>query len=75
MFVVTKSLHYLKFLNPFATERANEILQINPTVILQRLESKNVKIGIYKFYVEALDQHSFSEAIKRSDFNNGSTKK
>ena len=42
-----KSLHYLNLLNPFATIRTKEILQVNPTIIPQRLESNNVTIDVY----------------------------
>ena len=64
----SKSLRYLHMLNPFAAERTKEILHINPTVIPQRLDSAEVKITVYAYDVETLDQHSFNAAIGCTEF-------
>ena len=68
-----KSLHYLNLLNPFATIRTKEILQVNPTIIPQRLESNNVTIDVYEFNSETLDQCSFDTISKCPDFKDSNT--
>lgn len=64
----SKSLRYLHMLNPFAAERTKEILQINPTVIPQRLDSAEVSIVVYEYNAETLDQHSFNTAVSCKEF-------
>lgn len=64
----SKSFRYLHMLNPFAAERTKEILQINPTVIPQRLDSAEVSIVVYEYNAETLDQHSFNTAIGCTEF-------
>ncbi len=68
-----KSLHYLNLLNPFATVRTKEILQVNPTIIPHRLESKNVTIDVYEFNAETLNQSSFDTISKYPDFKDSNT--
>ncbi len=65
-----KSLKYLHLLNPFATVRTKEILQINPTIIPQRLDSAEVNITVYEYNAETLEQHSFNTAMPCADFTN-----
>ena len=62
-----KSLYYLNLLNPFATVRTKEILQVNPTIIPQRLENNNIKINVYESNAETLDQQSFDTISKCPD--------
>lgn len=69
----SKSLRYLNMLNPFAAVRTKEILQINPTVIPQRLDSAEVKIAVYEYNAETLEQHRFESATACTDFTGNGT--
>jgi len=70
-----KSLQYLSLLNPFSSIRTKEILQVNPTVIPQRLESAEVTISVYEYNANSLQSHQFSATDLCPQFNNHDTVK
>lgn len=50
---------YLKYLNPlslFGTLRTKEILHVNPTVIPHREEAKDIKVFVYDYNAETIQQ-------------------
>ncbi len=55
---------YLKYLNPtnlFTTRRTKEILSANPTVIPHREEAKEVRVSIFDYNAESLEEKKQSE--------------
>lgn len=55
---------YLKFLNPinlFGTYRTKEILNVNPTIIPQRVEPDNVEVFVYDYNAESLDEQKLPD--------------
>ncbi len=71
----SKSLQYLNLLNPFATVRTKEILGVNPTIIPQRLESKQVHINVYEFNGDTIEKHTFNKASDCTGFTSADTVK
>lgn len=54
---------YLKYLNPiplFNTERTRDIFQVNPTAPPAREEASEIKIKVFDFTPEHLDERSFA---------------
>lgn len=51
-----KYLKYLYLPNLFTTKRTKEILSVNPTVIPQREEAKDVVIAVYDYNAEAIEE-------------------
>ncbi len=52
-----KYLRYLGLPTLFGTKRTRQILQVNPTVIPQREDSKDVRITIYDYNAQNIDIH------------------
>ena len=52
-----KYLKYLYLPNLFATKRTKEILSVNPTVIPQREEAKEVKVSIFDYNAETIEEN------------------
>lgn len=55
-----KYLKYLYLPNLFATRRTKEILSVNPTVIPQREEAKDVKVAVFDYNADSLEEKKFS---------------
>ncbi len=55
-----KYLKYLHLPNPFATRRTKEILSVNPTVIPQREEAKDVLVSIFDYNADSLEEKKLS---------------
>ena len=53
-----KYLKYLYLPNLFATKRTKEILSVNPTVIPQREEAKEVRVSIFDYNAETIEAKS-----------------
>ncbi|MGQ0740247.1 MAG: magnesium/cobalt transporter CorA [Bacteroidota bacterium] len=51
-----KYLKYLYLPNLFATRRTKEILSVNPTVIPQREEAKDVVVSVFDYNAESLEE-------------------
>lgn len=54
---------YLKYLNPtnlFAIKRTKEILSANPTVIPHREEAKEVKVSVFDYNADTLEERKMS---------------
>ena len=54
---------YLKFLNPthlFATRRTKEILSANPTVIPHREEAEEVRVAVFDYDAESMEERKMS---------------
>lgn len=73
--MLKQSLQVLDFFNPFSYKRTKEILTVNPTVIPQRLESKEVHIKVYEYNADQFIQHHFDNAISCPAFSNNNTVK
>jgi magnesium transporter len=54
-----KYLRYIHLPYVFATERTKEILQVNPTVIKERPEPKNIAIAVYDYTEQEIEEHQF----------------
>ncbi len=54
-----KYLKYLYLPNLFATKRTKEILSVNPTIIPQREEAKDVVITVYDYNQESVEEKRF----------------
>jgi magnesium transporter len=57
-----KYLRYLMLPSLFGTNRTKEILQVNPTIIPQREEAKEVKISVYEYDANTIQEYKV-EAI------------
>ncbi len=55
-----KYLRYLYLPNIFGTERTKEILSINPTIVPERKEAKEVVIAAFDYNAEEISEHSYS---------------
>ncbi len=55
-----KYLKYLNLPNLFATKRTKQILSVNPTVIPQREEAKEIVVSIYDYNTELLEEKKFT---------------
>lgn len=51
-----KYLKYLHLPNLFATKRTKEILSVNPTIIPHREEAKEVRVSVFDYNAEQLDE-------------------
>jgi magnesium transporter len=52
-----KYLRYLMLPSLFGTNRTKEILQVNPTVVPQREEAKEVKITVYEYNAATIQEY------------------
>ncbi|OQP67467.1 magnesium and cobalt transport protein CorA [Niastella vici] len=52
-----KYLRYLMLPSLFGTDRTKEILQVNPTVLPQREEAKEVKISVYEYNAATIQEY------------------
>jgi len=52
-----KYLRYLMLPSLFGTDRTKEILQVNPTVLPQREEAKEVKISVYEYNSSTIQEY------------------
>lgn len=59
-----KYLKYLYLPNLFVTKRTKEILSVNPTVIPQREEAKEVQIYVYDYNPETLEEKKLSSVYE-----------
>lgn len=57
-----KYLKYLYLPNLFTTKRTKEILQVNPTVIPHREEAKEVKVSVFDYNAEFLEEKTLDNA-------------
>ncbi len=55
-----KYLKYLHLGNLFAVKRTKEILSVNPTIIPQREEAKEVVVSVYDFNADTLEEKKFA---------------
>src|SRR5690349_3975273 len=51
-----KYLKYLYLPNLFTTKRTKEILSVNPTIIPQREEAKDVVIAVYDYNTDSIEE-------------------
>lgn len=55
---------YLRYLNPgllFGTERTKQILHVNPTVLAERREAAEVRVSIYSYDADKIDEQQGAE--------------
>jgi magnesium transporter len=52
-----KYLRYLMLPSLFGTDRTKEILQVNPTIMPQREEAKEVRISVYEYNLSAIQEY------------------
>ena len=57
-----KYLKYLGIPNLFSTKRTKEILSVNPTVIPQREEATEVRISVFDYNAEGLEEKKLSSS-------------
>ncbi len=55
-----KYLKYFKVASLFNTRRTRDIFQVNPTVVPQREEAKEISISVFDYSPEHLDEQSFT---------------
>lgn len=55
-----KYLKYLHLRNLFATKRTKEILSVNPTIVPEREEAKEVVVTIYDFNADTFEEKKFT---------------
>ncbi|OQP61659.1 magnesium/cobalt transporter CorA [Niastella populi] len=53
-----KYLRYLMLPSLFGTARTKEILQVNPTIVPQREEAKDVKISVYEYNASKIQEYN-----------------
>ncbi|WP_205508051.1 magnesium/cobalt transporter CorA [Longitalea arenae] len=59
-----KYLRYLMLPSLFGTDRTKEILQVNPTVIPQREEAKEVKIFVHEYNASSIQEYGVESALE-----------
>src|SRR6185503_13548108 len=52
-----KYLRYLMLPSLFGTDRTKEILQVNPTILPQREEAKDVKISVHEYNAATIQEY------------------
>jgi magnesium transporter len=59
-----KYLRYLMLPSLFGTNRTKEILQVNPTVLPQREEAKEVKISVYEYNAATIQEYGLESVTE-----------